>query len=120
MPQPPQLPGSELVSTQVPLQSSVGGGQGLLAQPPFTQASPAGQTLPQKPQLFGSDCVSVQVPLQNDWPGGQMPPSAKHGPLLRHWQMPPKQVIPNWQTSPQKPQLFGSDCVLVQNPLQSV
>ena len=63
-PQPPQLLASELVSTQVPLQSVVGGGQTLVVQNPLLQASPFGQARPQPPQLLGSLWVSTQPVLQ--------------------------------------------------------
>ena len=87
LPQAPQLLGSELKSTHVPLQGSPvrqplplhtplvhvsPEGQllllvqvwPLLAHTPLLQVSPVGQTSPQAPQLFGSVCRLVQAPLQ--------------------------------------------------------
>jgi hypothetical protein len=119
LPQLPQLAGSLVVLVQVPLQSTVGGGQGLVSQAPVTQAWPLGQTLPQAPQLFESVSVSVQFPLQKLKPGGQKPPSKPQFGPTQIPQKPPMQAPPGGQTLPQPPQLLGSVWVSVQVTLQT-
>ncbi len=67
--QPPQLFGSVVVSTQVPLQSV----PDVQVQAPATQVSPPAvlQACPQLPQLLTSVAVAVQLPLQAVWPPEQ-------------------------------------------------
>jgi len=71
LPQAPQLEGSTLVSTHLPLQSSVPPPQ-LPVHLPALQTSPAAQAVPQVPQLEGSKSVSTQLPLQSDVPVPQL------------------------------------------------
>lgn len=72
-PQAPQLFGSLVTSTHLPLQSAFPLGHA--AQVPPWQAVPLGQTLLQAPQLLLSPVVSMQVgtpfTTQGDWPAGQ-------------------------------------------------
>jgi len=62
LPQPPQLPLSDVVSTHAPPQEVKPLPQPAL-QVPALHTSVAPHAVPQIPQFFGSDDVSTQVPL---------------------------------------------------------
>ncbi len=74
LPQPPQLFGSDVGSTQTPLQLVAPFGQPMVTvaalwtvaswQTPFAHVPPAGHAVPHAPQFAGSALVSAQVPLQ--------------------------------------------------------
>jgi hypothetical protein len=145
-PQPPQLRGSLLVTTQL-LPHCVVPELGAHRHAPPTHWLPAPHTLPQAPQLLGSNCVKVQVPLQvtcwgrhvamqlkplHTWPVGHTRPQAPQllgslrdtqalphlmVPAPVHWHWPAVQVPPAPQVLPQAPHEPGSVCVLVHTPL---
>jgi hypothetical protein len=104
--QPPQLFTSELVSTQVLLQTV--SPETLQAHLLLAQLAPVAQAMPQPPQFFESMLVFVHTPLQDVWPVGQP------------WHLPLWQVMPLTHGKPQYPQLFGSVLRLTQLPLQLV
>jgi hypothetical protein len=125
MPQPPQLVGSLVSSTQLPLQlvrppeqtmllhTSVPPGPGWQQAPLWQRLEPGGQTTPQPPQLPRSLLVSVQkVPLpQQVCAPGQ--PLVAQVPCL---QTPATQLAPGPQLWPQVPQLAASLPVLTSQP----
>jgi hypothetical protein len=96
MPQPPQLLGSVLVFTQVPLQSFSPVAQFWL-QTPMSHRLPAPQTLPHCPQLLGSLSVLVQTPPHSCSPPGQVQVAERQISLALH-------------ALEQLPQCWGSVC----------
>jgi hypothetical protein len=105
VPHPPQLMGSDLVSTHVPAQ--------LVSVPqlhaPPVQLSPAGQTLPQVPQFFASVLTSTHAPEQLVCPVGHVD---AHAPLAQTGVAPLHALA-------QSPQFSGSVWVLTQVEPQS-
>jgi hypothetical protein len=92
VPQPLQLDGSDLVSTQLAPHAVSPGRQ---AQTPLCQTWVAEHFWPQLPQLFGSDFTSTQAP-----------PQVAAG--LAQTQARLTQEKPGWHPAPQAPQLRGS------------
>jgi hypothetical protein len=95
VPQVPQLAGSMVRLTQMPLHSVRPGAQ---AQAPLTQ-EPSPHEVPQLPQFAGSFCVLTQRPLHSVLPIG-------------HWHVPEIHDAPAAQPTPHMPQLVTSFCVL--------
>ncbi len=111
LPHLPQLLGSLLRFTQVPLveQLTKFASQDIKTQVPLTQSAVPFlklHLLPHLPQLLISLFVSVQAPLQVVWPDWQ------HFPF--------EQIRPDAQAVPHLPQFFASVFVSVQVPLQVV
>jgi hypothetical protein len=109
-PQPPQLFGSLVSSTQPTAGQQVSAP--VHAGPPLhvawhmlsAQTSPGGHMVPQPPQLLASLVVSVQ-PIEQHW---RLPVHA--GPPLHvAWHMDITQLDPGMHAMPQPPQLFESE-----------
>jgi hypothetical protein len=117
LPQAPQLAGSLLVATQSPLHKVKPAWQGEDWQTPLTQK-------PLRQSEFARHCLPLAHfgqtgPPQStsvSWPF--LIPSLQVG--AGGVQVPLTQMLPDGQTLPQAPQLFGSLPVLMQIPLQLV
>lgn len=107
-PHAPQLFGLELVSMQTLLQEARPPPH---TQAPATQFPPAPQTTSQEPQFDGSAWVFVHPPPQFTSPVAQ---TSVHAPFEQTFPASEAQVVPH------VPQFFGSLCVSVQTPLQSL
>jgi hypothetical protein len=102
VPHTPQLLGSDLTSTQAPLQSVHPGWQ---LHAPFWQVWPTGHTVPQVPQFCS--LIGSQTPLQRIVPavhvGGVTVPPAPTAPVAPA-PVPPE-IVPPWAVTP--PELYA-------------
>src|SRR5581483_10852097 len=109
-PQPPQLKGSLVVSTQVPPQFTIVGGppssslQRQVPCPPpgLSQCWLEAHSTPQPPQLPSSWVVSTQAKPASVWH------SAMPGVVVEHTHWPRMQLSPSAQALPQPLQLLAS------------
>jgi hypothetical protein len=116
LPHAPQLLGSLVRSTHLPLQTVPVHVEEVHS--PATQLSPAGQTVPHAPQLLGSSAVSTSQPS-----AACPSQSARPGAQSTMWHCPAVQAaieLGVLQTSPHEPQLFGSLVRSTHWPLQTV
>jgi hypothetical protein len=114
VPQPPQLPGSEPVFTQLPEQSLRPPEQKSV-QPPSMQLWPALQETMQLPQWR----LSLESSAQNELPPKvqRLDPASTRQPS---WQLPETQASPPAQATPQPPQLALSLWMSTQVPAQTL
>jgi hypothetical protein len=106
-PQPPQLAGSLVKSTQLWPHAAYGAVQPPTHDPAWQKLVAPEQTLPQPPQFCGSLSSTRQTPSQTVLPAGQT-----HDPEMHAWPPP--------QARSQLPQWFGSVAVSTQATPQLV